>query len=130
MLKELLAAAKAEEAAIRQRELEEKAAAVARSKAEKRAADQAAKLEAERLAAEKAKLKKKPVRYPTEDLDVRINDREKKTGMQVKRPIPSRSPDKVPFNETEGAFESFLAIWNFLICFGYVFRSDCVRLKF
>ncbi|EJD04148.1 uncharacterized protein FOMMEDRAFT_140191 [Fomitiporia mediterranea MF3/22] len=116
--REAKALAKAEETAHRQREQEEKAAETARIKAEKRAADQAAKEEAERAAAEKAKLKKKAVRYPTEDLDVRINDRDKKAGMQVRRPKPSRSPDKIPFGETKGAFEGFLAVWNFLICFG------------
>lgn len=95
-----------------------KAAAVARVKAGKAAAELAAKEEAERLAAEKAKQKKKPVRYPTEDLDVRINERDKRAGMKLMRPVPSRSPDKLPFSESKGALEGFLASWNFLICFG------------
>ncbi|KAH8120133.1 ATP-utilizing chromatin assembly and remodelling N-terminal-domain-containing protein [Phellopilus nigrolimitatus] len=116
--REAKAAAKAVELAARQREAEEKAAATARSRAEKQAAEQAARAEAERLAAEKAKQKKKAVRYPTEDLDVRLNDRDKRAGMKLLRPVPSRSPEKLPFNETEGVFESFLAAWNFLICFG------------
>ncbi|KAL5535354.1 hypothetical protein ACEPAF_3448 [Sanghuangporus sanghuang] len=116
--REAKAIAKAEEAAQRQREHELKAVEAARAKAKKRAADQVAKEEAERLAIEKAKLKKKAIRYPTEDLDVRITDRDKKAGMQVRRPVPSRGPDKVPFNDTEGAFEGFLQVWNFLICFG------------
>ena len=114
-----IALAKAAEAATRQKEAEEKAALNAKNKAEKKAAEQAAK-EEERLAlAEmKAKLKKKAVRYPTEDLEVRITDRDKKSGMKERKPIPSRSPEKVPFNETKGTFEGFLAVWNFLIGFG------------
>ncbi|KAI5122593.1 hypothetical protein M0805_004808 [Coniferiporia weirii] len=117
MIKEREREAKAAGAASKQREAEEKAAAIIKSKAEKQAAEQARK-EAERLAAEKAKQKKKAVRYPTEDLDVRINDRDKKAGMKLRRPFPSRSAEKLPFNETKGAFEGFLAVWNFLICFG------------
>lgn len=91
---------------------------MAKTKAEKRAAEQAAKEEAERLAAEKARQKKKAMRYPTEDLDVRINERDKKAGMKVMKPTPSRSSDKVPFNETKGTFEGFLSVWTFLLCFG------------
>lgn len=102
------------------REAEAKAVAVARAKADKAAAEQAAKEEAERLALEKAKQKKKPVRYPTEDLDVRIGDREKRAGMKVQRPLPHRNIDSLPFSDAKGAFESFLATWNFLMCYGYV----------
>ncbi|KAF8225024.1 chromatin remodeling complex protein [Tricholoma matsutake] len=83
----------------------------AREKAEKQ---KQAKDEAERLAAEKKK--KKPVRYPTEDLDVRMADRDKKAGMRVKRPVASRHA--LPFNDTPGAFESFLMGWNFLVVYG------------
>lgn len=64
----------------------------AREKAEKA---QLAKEENERLAAEKKK--KKPVRYPTEDLDVVLNDKEKKAGAKVTRPVPSRL--SMPFGE-------------------------------
>lgn len=106
------------EAEAKQREIDAKAAAVAKAKADKLAAEQMAKDEAERLAAEKAKQKKKPIRYPTEDLDVRLNDRDKKAGMKLKRPVLSRSPDKLPFSESKGGFEGFLAAYNFLICFG------------
>ena len=111
--------AKAAEAATRQKEAEEKAALNAKNKAEKKAAEQAAK-EEERLAlAEmKAKLKKKAVRYPTEDLEVRITDRDKKSGMKERKPIPSRSPEKVPFNETKGTFEEVL-----------VFRRDAPGIE-
>jgi bromodomain adjacent to zinc finger domain protein 1A len=70
--------------------------------------------EADRLAAEKKK--KKPVRYPTEDLDVRLSEKEKKAGMKVLRPIPSRSA--VPFQDDAGSFESFLMAWNFLVVYG------------
>ncbi|KAF9458184.1 chromatin remodeling complex protein [Collybia nuda] len=83
----------------------------AQEKAEKQ---KLAKEEAERLAAEKKK--KKPIRYPTEDLDVRIADKDKKAGMKVKRPVPSRT--SLPFNVTPGTFESFLMGWNFLVVYG------------
>jgi len=73
-----------------------------------------AKAEAERQAAEKKK--KKPIRYPTEDLDVVLSEKEKKTGMKVRRPIPSRIA--LPFNDRKGCFESFLMTWNFLIVYG------------
>jgi bromodomain adjacent to zinc finger domain protein 1A len=72
------------------------------------------KEEADRLAAEKKK--KKPIRYPTEDLDVRLSEKEKKAGMKVQRPLPSRT--NIPFHEYEGAFEAFLFSWNFLIAYG------------
>lgn len=73
----------------------------ARDKAEKQ---KVAKEEAERLAAEKKK--KKPIRYPTEDLDIQITDKDKKAGIKVQRPIANRA--MLPFNETPGTFESFL----------------------
>lgn len=115
----MTAAAKAVEAEARLREAKQKA----QVKAEKLAAEQAAKDEAERLAAEKSKQKKKPLRYPTEDLDVTISDRDKKAGMKVQRPVPSRNPEKVPFNDTNGGFEGFVFTWNFLMCFGYVWSN-------
>ncbi|KAH7915371.1 chromatin remodeling complex protein [Hygrophoropsis aurantiaca] len=83
----------------------------AREKAERQ---QKAKEEAERLAAEKKK--KKPIRYPTEDLDVRLSDKEKKAGVKVKRPVPSRV--LLPFNDNVGTFEAFLMAWNFLVVYG------------
>jgi hypothetical protein len=73
-----------------------------------------AKAEAERQAAEKKK--KKPIRYPTEDLDVTLSEKEKKAGMKVRRPTPSRSA--LPFNDRNGSFESFLMAWNFLVVYG------------
>ncbi|KAJ7597210.1 chromatin remodeling complex protein [Mycena floridula] len=91
--------------------LAEKRERDAREKAEKQ---RQAKEEAERIAAEKKK--KKPVRYPTEDLDVRISEKDKKSGMPLKRPVPSRTA--LPFNDTPGTFESFLLAWNFLIVYG------------
>ncbi|KAF8349915.1 chromatin remodeling complex protein [Amanita rubescens] len=72
------------------------------------------KQEAERLEAEKKK--KKPVRYPTEDLDVRIADRDKKAGMRVQKPLASRSA--VPFNDIPGTFEALIMTWNFLVVYG------------
>jgi len=90
----------------------------ARDKAEKQ---RLAKEEAERLAAEKKK--KKPVRYPTEDLDVRMGDKEKKAGaLRLQRPVANQAI--LPFNETPGTFESFLMAWNFLVVYG------CVLLAF
>lgn len=79
-----------------------------------REAEKLAKAEAERQAAEKKK--KKPIRYPTEDLDVTLSEKEKKAGTKVRRPIPSRSA--LPFNDQEGSFESFLMAWNFLVVYG------------
>ena len=84
----------------------------AQEKAEKQ---RLAKEEAERLAAEKKK--KKPIRYPTEDLDIQVSDKDKKAGTKVQRPLASRA---LPFNETPGVFESFLLAWNFLVVYGYV----------
>src|SRR2546423_1332588 len=46
---------------------------------EKAEQERLAKEEADRIAAEKKK--KKPVRYPTEDLDIRISDKDKKAGV-------------------------------------------------
>jgi bromodomain adjacent to zinc finger domain protein 1A len=73
-----------------------------------------AKAEAERQAAEKKK--KKPIRYPTEDLDVVLSEKEKKAGTKVRRPTPSCTA--LPFNERKGSFESFLMAWNFLVVYG------------
>ncbi|TCD64001.1 hypothetical protein EIP91_004703 [Steccherinum ochraceum] len=73
-----------------------------------------AKEESERLAADKKK--KKPVRYPTEDLDVAIGDKEKKAGMKLKRPVPSRSA--MPFGTDNATNEMFLMSWNFLVVYG------------
>ncbi|KAH9175409.1 chromatin remodeling complex protein [Lactarius sanguifluus] len=89
---------------------EEKALALEKE----REAEKLAKAEAQRQAAEKKK--KKPIRYPTEDLDVMLSEKERKNGMKVRRPVPSRSA--LPFNDREGSFESFLMTWNFLIVYG------------
>ncbi len=124
----VVAAAKAVEVEARAREAEAKAFAVAKAKASKVAVEQAAREEAERIALEKAKQKKKPVRYPTEDLDVRIGDREKRAGMKVQRILPHRGSDNLPFSDVKGAFESFLATWNFLMCYGCVSMSISVAL--
>jgi hypothetical protein len=72
-----------------------------------------AKEEAERKAAEK---KKKPLRYPTEDLDVRLNERDKKAGLILKRPLADKLT--LPFNDEPGIFEHFLHSWNFLVVYG------------
>ncbi|KAF8271339.1 chromatin remodeling complex protein [Lactarius quietus] len=89
---------------------EEKALALEKE----REAEKLAKAEAQRQAAEKKK--KKPIRYPTEDLDVMLSEKERKNGMKVRRPVPSRSA--LPFNDRKGSFESFLMAWNFLIVYG------------
>jgi bromodomain adjacent to zinc finger domain protein 1A len=83
----------------------------AQEKAEKA---QKAKEESERLAAEKKK--KKPIRYPTEDLDVTIGDKEKKAGMKLKRPLASRAT--MPFGTDRSANEDFIMSWNFLNVYG------------
>lgn len=83
----------------------------AREKAEKA---QLAKEESERLAAEKKK--KKPIRYPTEDLDVVIGEKEKKAGMKLMRPIPSKIA--MPFGDDHATNEAFLMTWNYLVVYG------------
>ncbi|KAI0778099.1 chromatin remodeling complex protein [Trametes elegans] len=83
----------------------------AREKAEQQ---QRAKEESERLAAEKKK--KKPIRYPTEDLDVVLGDKEKKAGMKLKRPVPSKLA--MPFGEDQDTNSAFLMCWNFLVVYG------------
>ncbi|EEB99158.1 hypothetical protein MPER_01214 [Moniliophthora perniciosa FA553] len=93
-----------------------KAAVAAAEKRDREEQERLEKEEAELLAAEKKK--KKPVRYPTEDLDVRIGDKEKKAGMKVKRPVASRIA--LPFNDTPGTFEQFLLAWNFLVVSGAI----------
>lgn len=75
-----------------------------------------AKEENDRLAAEKKK--KKPVRYPTEDLDVTLNDKDKRAGMKLKRPVPNKLA--MPFGEDQHTNAMFLVSWNFLVVYGYV----------
>ncbi|XP_006454475.1 hypothetical protein AGABI2DRAFT_197646 [Agaricus bisporus var. bisporus H97] len=70
--------------------------------------------EAERIAVEKKK--KRPVRYPTEDLDIRINDKDKKAGIHLQRPMAQRSG--LPCNDSPNTFESMLLCWNFLNAYG------------
>jgi hypothetical protein len=72
--------------------------------------------EAQRLAEEKKKQKKKPLRYPTEDLDVKLGDKELKAGAKLQRPIPRR--DTLPFGDDQRVFESFLMVWNFFMAYG------------
>ncbi|KAI0639320.1 chromatin remodeling complex protein [Trametes polyzona] len=84
----------------------------AREKAEQQ---QRAKEESERLAAEKKK--KKPIRYPTEDLDVVLGEKEKRAGMKVKRPVPSKLA--MPFGEDQETNSAFLMSWNFLVVYGH-----------
>ncbi|TFK57352.1 hypothetical protein OE88DRAFT_1730725 [Heliocybe sulcata] len=82
----------------------------------KEQAERKAKEEEEKAKKAEEKVKKKPIRYPTEDLDVRLNDKEKKAGMKVKRPVPSRRA--LPFGEDRHTFEMFLMAWNFLVVYG------------
>ena len=67
--------------------------------------------------------KKKPLRYPAEDTDVVLPERDKKAGAKVQRPVPSR---ELPFRDLPGVFESFLMVWNYLNVYGYAdpSRSD------
>ncbi|EGO04257.1 hypothetical protein SERLA73DRAFT_82321 [Serpula lacrymans var. lacrymans S7.3] len=75
---------------------------------------QKVKEDTERLAAEKKK--KKPMRYPTEDLDIWLSDKEKKTGAKLVKPVPSRVA--LPFGDDQNNFGAFLMVWNFLVVFG------------
>ncbi|KAJ7666415.1 ATP-utilizing chromatin assembly and remodelling N-terminal-domain-containing protein [Mycena rosella] len=94
-------------------------------KREREAAEKAIlKEEADRIAAEKKK--KKPLRYPTEDLDVRLGEKEIKAGTRVKRPVPSRVA--LPFNDTSGAFEAFLMTWNFIVVYGQALHISTFTL--
>ncbi len=74
------------------------------------------KEENDRLAAEKKK--KKPIRYPTEDLDVTLNEKDKRAGMKLKRPVPSKLA--MPFGDDQHTNVMFLMSWNFLVVYGYV----------
>ncbi|CDO72325.1 hypothetical protein BN946_scf184977.g22 [Trametes cinnabarina] len=75
---------------------------------------QRAKEESERLAAEKKK--KKPIRYPTEDLDVVLGEKEKKAGVKLKRPVPSKLA--MPFGLDQETNSAFLMTWNFVVVYG------------
>lgn len=55
---------------------------------------------------------KGPIKYPIDDLDVVVTDRERKLGKQVMRPPLER---ELPFGV---AFEPFLMSWAFLQAFG------------
>ncbi|EIN13512.1 hypothetical protein PUNSTDRAFT_48465 [Punctularia strigosozonata HHB-11173 SS5] len=72
------------------------------------------------------KEKKKPIRYPTEDLDIRLTDKEIKSGMKVRRPTPSRST--LPFGEDPAAFEGFLMSYNFLCVYGQILHLSAFTL--
>ena len=63
------------------------------------------------------KKKTRPLRYPAEDMDVVLPERDKKAGAKVQRPVPSR---ELPFRDLPGVFESFLMIWNYLNVYGCV----------
>ncbi|KAG8903371.1 hypothetical protein FRB99_003393 [Tulasnella sp. 403] len=63
--------------------------------------------------APKAPVRKKgPVRYPTEDLDVKLSERDRRAGKILTRPQMDRD---LPFDKF---FEPFLMTWNFLVTFG------------
>ena len=64
-----------------------------------------------------AAAKKRGVRYPTEDLDVRLSERDRKAGKPLTRPRPDKD---VPFGPS---FETFLMTWDFLVTFGYEILS-------
>ncbi|EPQ60860.1 hypothetical protein GLOTRDRAFT_135465 [Gloeophyllum trabeum ATCC 11539] len=91
-------------------------AAERREQEAKEAAEKKAREEEEKAKKAEEKIKKKPIRYPTEDLDVRLGDKEKKAGMKIKRPVPSRTA--LPFGEDRHTFEMFLMAWNFLVVYG------------
>ncbi|KAF5382960.1 hypothetical protein D9757_006384 [Collybiopsis confluens] len=93
-----------------------KVAALKRNRDAQEKSDQQrlAREEAEKIAAEKKK--KKPLRYPTEDLDVRLTDKDIKAGIKLKRPVPTSHA--LPFNRHPGAVEGLLMTWNFLVVYG------------
>ncbi|KAJ7462685.1 chromatin remodeling complex protein [Mycena galericulata] len=103
---------------------EEKAEKREREATEKAEKQKLVKEEADRIAAEKKK--KKPLRYPTEDLDVQLGEKEKKAGLKVKRPVPSRVA--LPFNDTPGTFEAFLMTWNFMVVYGQALHISTFTL--
>ena len=72
------------------------------------------KEENDRMVSEKKR--KKPVRYPTEDLDVIVGEKEKKAGMKIKRPVPSKHA--MPFGEDQEMNAAFLMSYNFLVVYG------------
>jgi bromodomain adjacent to zinc finger domain protein 1A len=70
------------------------------------------------------KKKKKPLRYPAEDMDVVLTEKDKKAGARVQRPVPSRNT--LPFGDH---FEEFLMSWNFLVVYGCVlFYEPMLRM--
>ncbi|KAI1797797.1 chromatin remodeling complex protein [Ganoderma leucocontextum] len=85
-----------------------------REEQERAEQQQKTKEENDRLAAEKKK--KKPIRYPTEDLDVTLNEKDRRAGMKSKRPVPSKLA--MPFGEDQGTNAMFLMSWNFLVVYG------------
>ncbi|EJT97839.1 hypothetical protein DACRYDRAFT_71506 [Dacryopinax primogenitus] len=103
---------------------EEKAEKKAAAEAEKRRKEEEERKrkeeeEAARKAAEEAAAaaaaKKKPVKYPTEDLDVRVNEREKKHGKPLRRPVWKKDVFFVDLGQE--VWETFLETWNFLSIF-------------
>ncbi len=59
-----------------------------------------------------AQAKQRGIRYPTEALDVKFTDKDKKSGKITARPPLDRS---IPFGP---AFEAFAMSWSFLQTFG------------
>nr|GAT49763.1 predicted protein [Mycena chlorophos] len=104
----------------------------AQEEKERQATEKAERAEKQRQLKEEAsqaspeKKKKKPVRYPTEDLDVQLTEKDKKAGMKLKRPVPSRMA--LPFNGPGGGFESFLMTWNFLVVYGTPLHLSTITL--
>ena len=98
----------------------EKAVALAvaeqRQREERERTAQALKMKEEndRLMAEKKK--KKPIRYPTEDLDVVLGEKEKRAGMKLRRPLPSKLG--MPFADDQTSNATFLMSYNFLVVYG------------
>ncbi|KAJ6604346.1 chromatin remodeling complex protein [Mycena vulgaris] len=107
---------------------QKKMTAAQEERAEKREREAAEKAEKQKLLKEQSDLvkKKKPLRYPTEDLDVCLGEKEKKAGIRIKRPVPSRVA--LPFNETPGTFEAFLMTWNFLVVYGQALHISTFTL--
>ncbi|KAJ7102222.1 chromatin remodeling complex protein [Mycena belliarum] len=111
---------------------QKKMTAAQEERAEKRERDATEKAERQKIQKEESdrvageKKKKKPLRYPAEDLDVHLTEKEIKAGVKIKRPVPSRVA--LPFNDTPGAFEAFLMIWNFLVVYGQALHLSTFTL--
>lgn len=93
-------------------------------KASKAKDEEAARVKRERDEAHRQALtgcKKSVARWPIEDLDVVLTEKEKQGGKPVVRPLPHRIADF----PAPDYFEPFLMSWNFVTTYGFVLLSHC-----